>query len=244
LNPAQIEEIVMNTVHTAKQFDVELEAVRAKVLRMGGLVEEQIRNAVESLHEGDLSMADEVIEGDHRVNGMEVTIDEDCTHIIARRQPAASDLRLLVTIIKIITDLERIGDEAEKISRMAKMFHSTERVQLHRTVDLRHSAAMANDMVKRSLDSFARLDAASAAQILRDDMDVDESFRAILRQLITFMMEDPRTISNSIEMLFAAKAIERIGDHAKNIAEYVIYLVKGKDVRHTSMEEVERQAAS
>lgn len=234
----------MSSEHITKQFDVELETVRAKVLRMGGLVEEQIERAVEALHEGDMVLADFVIAEDHRVNGLEVGIDEDCTRIIARRQPTASDLRLVLAIIKTITDLERIGDEAEKIARMAKMIHGADRLQTTRSVDLRHSAQLAKSMVGRSLDAFARLDANSAMQVLRDDQNVDESFRGILRQLITFMMEDPRTISNSIEMLFAAKAIERIGDHAKNMAEYVIFLVKGKDVRHISIEEVEQEVIS
>ena len=232
------------TLHTIKQFDVELEAVRAKVLEMGGLVEEQIEKAVEALHEADLSLADHVIAEDHHVNALEVSIDENCTYIIARRQPAASDLRLIIAIIKTITDLERMGDEAEKIARMAKMIHTSERLMHTRPVDLRHVAQLAVDMLRRALDSFARLDTNTAMQILRDDLDVDESFRGILRQLITFMMEDPRTISNSIELLFAAKAIERIGDHAKNIAEYVIFLVKGKDVRHTSVEEIEKEVVA
>ncbi len=230
----------MANEHIAKQFDLELETVRAQVLRMGGLVEEQISQAVEALHEGKMELALEVIANDHRVNGLEVNIDERCTHIIARRQPTASDLRLLIAIIKTITDLERIGDEAEKIARMARLIHESGRLHAPLPIDLRPAAHLAVRMLGRSLDAFARLDCNSAAQVLRDDQDVDESFRAILRQLITFMMEDPRTISNSIEILFAAKAIERIGDHAKNMAEYVIYLVKGKDVRHTSVEEIER----
>ncbi|MBU6467793.1 MAG: phosphate signaling complex protein PhoU [Betaproteobacteria bacterium] len=232
-----------NSLHTIKQFDVELETVRAKVLEMGGLVEEQIEKAVEALHEGNLALADHVISEDHHVNALEVSIDENCTFIIARRQPAASDLRLIIAIIKTITDLERMGDEAEKIARMAKMIHTSDRLMHNRPVDLRHVAQLAVGMLRRALDSFARLDANSAMQILRDDLDVDESFRGILRQLITFMMEDPRTISNSIELLFAAKAVERIGDHAKNIAEYVIFLVKGKDVRHTSVEEIEKEVS-
>ncbi|NDU85914.1 MAG: phosphate signaling complex protein PhoU [Ferrovum sp.] len=231
--------------HIAKQFDVELENVRAKVLRMGGMIEEQIESAVTALQDGNVALARQVIETDRRINGLEVSIDEDCTHIIARRQPAAGDLRLILAIIKTITDLERIGDEAKKMARMALLLHENDRLlQPHLPVDLRHAAQLAVRMLGHSLDSFARLDANSAAQVLRDDRDVDESFRGILRQLITFMMEDPRTISNAIDILFAAKAVERIGDHAKNMAEYVIYLVKGKDVRHTSMEEVERTIIS
>ena len=225
--------------HIAKQFDVELENVRAKVLRMGGLIEEQIESAVSALQDGNVSQARQVIETDRRINGLEVSIDEDCTHIIARRQPAAGDLRLILAIIKTITDLERIGDEAKKMARMAILLHDSDRLlQPHLPVDLRHAAHLAVQMLGHSLDAFARLDATTAAQVLRDDRDVDESFRGILRQLITFMMEDPRTISNAIDILFAAKAVERIGDHAKNMAEYMIYLVKGEDVCHTSMEEV------
>ncbi|EQD68638.1 phosphate signaling complex protein PhoU [Ferrovum myxofaciens] len=235
----------MHQEHIAKQFDVELENVRAKVLRMGGLIEEQIESAVNALQDGNVSLARQVIETDRRINGLEVSIDEDCTHIIARRQPAAGDLRLILAIIKTITDLERIGDEAKKMARMAILLHDSDRLlQPHLPVDLRHAAHLAVQMLGHSLDAFARLDATTAAQVLRDDRDVDESFRGILRQLITFMMEDPRTISNAIDILFAAKAVERIGDHAKNMAEYVIYLVKGKDVRHTSMEEVERTVIS
>ncbi len=230
----------MGTEHIAKQFDVELEAVRAKVLEMGGLVEEQIVRAVDALHKGDLELADQVIAEDHRVNGLEVSIDEDCNHIIARRQPAASDLRLILAIIKTITDLERIGDEAEKIARMALLVHGQDRLHYPLALDLRHAAQMAVDMLNGTLDAFARLNVNAATQILHADKEVDEAFRGVLRQLITFMMEDPRTISSAIEILFAAKAIERIGDHAKNIAEYVIFLVKGKDVRHISVEEVER----
>jgi phosphate transport system protein len=230
----------MANEHTSKQFDAELEAVRARVLKMGGLVEQQITQAIEALSEGNLALAEHVNAQDHEVNGMEVGIDEDCTHIIARRQPAAGDLRLVVAIIKTITDLERIGDEAAKIARMAKVLHGADRIYRPRIIELRHASQIGVQMLRKSLDSFARLDAVSAAHVLREDQLVDDAFRGILRQLITFMMEDPRTISPSIEILFAAKALERIGDHAKNIAEYVIYLVKGKDVRHITVDEIER----
>jgi len=171
---------------------------------------------------------------------MEVDLDELCSHIIARRQPAAVDLRLLITVIKTITDLERIGDEAEKIGRMAKLIHTAERQHLPR-LDLSYVAGRALAMLRQSLDAFARLDVSEAMRVVKLDSEVDEAFRAIMRQLITFMMEDPRTITRSLEILFIAKAIERIGDHAKNMAEYVIYMVKGRDVRHTSIEEVEKE---
>jgi phosphate transport system protein len=226
--------------HISKQFDAELEAVRSRVLQMGGLVEEQIVRAMDALMAGDMQMIDKVIADDHRVNAMEVELDELCSHIIARRQPAAVDLRLLITVIKTITDLERIGDEAEKIGRMAKLIHTAERLHMPR-MDLSHVAERAVAMLRQSLDAFARLDVSEAMRVVKQDSEVDDGFRAIMRQLITFMMEDPRTITRSLEILFVAKAIERIGDHAKNMAEYVIYMVKGRDVRHTSIEEVEKE---
>ena len=226
--------------HISKQFDAELESVRSRVLQMGGLVEEQIIHAMEALISGDMESIERVIANDHRVNAMEVELDESCSHIIARRQPAAGDLRLLIAIIKTITDLERIGDEAEKIARMAKLIHTAERLHMPR-MDLSHVADRAVQMLRQSLDCFARLDVAASMAVVRQDSEVDSAFRAIMRQLITFMMEDPRTISRSLEILFIAKAVERIGDHAKNMAEYVIYMVKGRDVRHTSIEDVEKE---
>ena len=226
--------------HTSKQFDAELESVRSRVLQMGGLVEEQIIRAMEALASGDMPLIEKVIADDHRVNAMEVELDELCSHIIARRQPAAGDLRLLIAVIKTITDLERIGDEAEKIARMAKLIHDAERMHMPR-IEIRHVASLALAMLRKSLDAFARLDVKAAQEVVQQDDAVDSEFRSILRQLITFMMEDPRTITRSLEILFIAKAIERIGDHSKNMAEYVIYMVKGRDVRHTSIEEVEKE---
>jgi phosphate transport system protein len=228
--------------HTLKQFDAELEAVRARVLQMGGLVEEQIVRAMEALAGGNTQAAARIVEDDHRVNALEVAIDEECSTIIARRQPAASDLRMLLMVVKTITDLERIGDEAAKIARMTQLIYEADRRFVPRTNEIRHMADVALEMLRNALDAFARLDLTVAAKVVRQDERVDESFRGILRQLITFMMEDPRTISHSIEILFIAKAIERIGDHAKNMSEYVVYMVKGKDVRHTGPEAVEREA--
>jgi len=221
--------------HISKQFDTELETVRTRVLQMGGLVEEQIIKAIDGLSSGDMPAIDEVIAGDHRVNAMEVELDESCSRIIAKRQPAAGDLRLIIAIIKTITDLERIGDEAEKIARMAKLVHSAERLHMPR-LEMKHVASLAIDMLRKALDAFARLDSVAAAQVVRQDELVDDEFRSILRQLITFMMEDPRTITRSLEVLFVAKALERIGDHSKNMAEYVVYMVEGKDVRHVRPE--------
>ena len=227
--------------HISKQFDAELEAARSRVLQMGGVVEEQIVRALDALNSGDMQSIDTIIQRDHQVNAMEVELDEICSHIIARRQPAAGDLRMIMTVIKTITDLERIGDEAAKIARMAKLIHAADRAHIPR-VELRHIADKALSMLRKSLDAFARLDTVAAAQVVREDEQVDDEFRLMIRSLITFMMEDPRTISHSLEILFCAKAIERIGDHAKNMAEYVIYMVKGKDVRHIGIEGVEREA--
>ncbi len=228
--------------HTSKQFDQELETVRSRVLAMGGLVEEQITKAMEALSTGNMVLIEHVIEQDKQVNAMEVELDEACSHIIARRQPAAGDLRLIIAVVKTITDLERIGDEAEKIARMAKLIHTAERLHMPR-LELKHVASLAVAMLRKALDAFARLDAKGASEVVRQDQAVDVEFRSILRQLITFMMEDPRTISRCLEVLFVAKALERIGDHAKNMAEYVVYMVEGRDVRHLPVEDVEKMVA-
>ena len=228
--------------HTLKQFDTELEEIRSRVLQMGGLVEQQIVRAIQALTEGHVGLAREVMDNDHRVNALEVAIDEDCSTVIARRQPAAKDLRMIMTVVKTITDLERIGDEAAKIARMTISLYSSDRPVVPRTTEIQHVAEIAVGMLRNALDSFARLDLSVAAKVVRQDEQVDSAFKAILRQLITFMMEDPRTISHALDILFIAKSIERIGDHSKNMSEYVVYLVKGKDVRHTSVETVEREA--
>ncbi len=227
--------------HIFKQFDADLEAVRSQVLKMGGLVEEQIIHAIDALATGNTELADQVIANDHRVNALEVAIDEDCSHIIARRQPTAGDLRIVMMIVKTITDLERIGDEAAKIARMTKLIYAKDAVSAPRFLEIKHMGNLVLEMLRKSLDAFARLEVSSAGQIARQDIQVDEEFRLVLRHLITFMMEDPRTISVAIDILFAAKAIERMGDHAKNMSEYVVYMVKGKDVRHTTPEEIERE---
>ena len=232
---------MVSTEHTSKQFDAELEAVRARVLQMGGLVESQIRLSIEALVNGDVPLMNRIIADDHRVNAMEVEIDESCNQIIARRQPAAGDLRMVMTVNKTLTGLGRIGDEAEKIARMGKLLSQRTSIILPRYTEIKHAADLALDMLRKSLDAFARLDLAHAAQVVRQDELVDAEFRTIMRYLITFMMEDPRTISTALEILFIAKAIERIGDHAKNMSEYVVYMVKGKDVRHVTVEEIERE---
>ncbi len=234
----------MGAEHTSKQFDVELETVRSKVIKMGGLVEDQIGRAVRALQEGDPGLADSVIAGDDEVNALEISIDEDCNRIIALRQPEAVDLRFLLATIKTITDLERMGDEAEKIARMAKSMHASLQANHPEMVNFRQAGTMALAMVGRSLDAFVRLDVGIAAQVLREDRDLDRVFHGILRQIVAYSMEGPEGLAPAIEAIFAAKALERIGDHAKNISEYVIFLVKGKDVRHISMEQVEREVFS
>jgi len=231
--------------HFSKQFDAELEAIRSRVLEMGGLVESQIRRALDALTSGERALADEVIANDRRVNGMEVAIDGECSQVIVKRQPAANDLRLILAITKTVTDLERIGDEAQKIARMAKSIYERggDGRSAPRTVEVRHAAQVALAMLRNALDAFARLDVAAAADVIRDDAAIDSEFRSILRQLITYMMEDPRTISTALEIVWVAKAIERIGDHAKNMAEQVIYIVRGTDVRHTDPANIARELA-
>jgi len=231
----------MQFEHTYKQYDAELEAVRAKVLQMGGLVEQQIVNALDSLVNSNSNLAQSVIANDHRVNSLEVQVDEDCSHIIARRQPAAGDLRMIMMVVKTITDLERIGDEATKIARVALKICESDRMYTPRFTEIKNMVAQVREMLRTALDAFARLDVSKTVEVARQDEQVDEQFRAAMRQLITFMLEDPRTISMSLEVLFVAKAIERIGDHSKNIAEYVVYMVKGKDVRHITVDEMERE---
>jgi len=214
------------------------------VLEMGGLVESQIINAMQALNEFDIGIADQVIAAEARLNTMEVEIDEDCSNIIARRQPAARDLRLLMAISKTITNLERAGDEAEKIAKRVKRINEDGAGRTVNIAEIKLSGEMAVSILRRALDAFARLDTVAAAQIVRDDKAIDDEFRAFVRKLVTYMMEDPRTISAGLDYLFIAKAVERIGDHAKNIAEFIIYIVKGTDVRHISRDQLEREALS
>jgi phosphate transport system protein len=230
------------TDHINKQYDQDLEAIRSRMMQMGGLVESQIRAAVDGYLNGDIARIDAVIANDRKANDLEVAIDNDLGQIIVRRQPAASDLRLILAVSKTVTDLERIGDEAAKIARMAREIHSSRVVAAMPLAAVGHVSEIAIGMLRRSLDAFARLDAAAAARVIAEDAAIDSEFRSIIRQLITFMMEDPRTISTSLNIVWVAKAFERIGDHAKNIAEQVIYIVKGRDVRHIPLAEMEREA--
>lgn len=232
----------MNDKHLSSQFDSDLNQVCSRVLEMGGVVEQQIVTAMQALNGFDRALIDEVIATEHKLNTMEVEIDSECSNIIARRQPAARDLRLLISISKTITNLERAGDEAEKIAKRTR--HLLEDGAAHNVnfAEIKLSGEMATQLLRRTLDAFARLDVVAAAEIVRDDKAIDDEFRGFVRKLITYMMEDPRTISAGLDFLFIAKAIERIGDHAKNIAEFIIYIVKGTDVRHASREDLEREA--
>jgi phosphate transport system protein len=234
----------MSDKHLSSQFDADLNAVSSKVLEMGGLVESQIIHAMQALNTFDIGVADQVIAAEVRLNTMEVEIDEECSNIIARRQPAARDLRLLMAISKTITNLERAGDEAEKIAKRVKRINEDGAGRTVNIAEIKLSGEMAVTILRRALDAFARLDTVAAAQIVRDDKAIDEEFRAFVRKLITYMMEDPRTISAGLDYLFIAKAVERIGDHAKNIAVFIIYIVKGTDVRHVSRDQLEREALS
>ena len=228
------------TEHTLKQFDTELQQLRGKVLRLGGVVERQIIQAMAALASADLALCEQVIGTDHEVNRLEVEIDEDCVHIIAKRQPAARDLRMVMTVIKTITDLERIGDEAKKIAKKTRAMYSSDLTYVPR-IELHHSADTVVSMLRQSLDAFARDDCSVAAEVARRDKEVNAEFKAATRQLITYMMEDPRTITRALELLFIAKSIERIGDHAKNISEYVVYMEKGRDVRHLGLAGLEQE---
>ncbi|MDE1942702.1 MAG: phosphate signaling complex protein PhoU [Betaproteobacteria bacterium] len=234
----------MGSEHTSKQFDAELEAVRAKVIKMGGQVEAQIAKALRALQEGDMGLAECVIAGDDEVNALEVSIDEDCNRIIALRQPEAGDLRFVLATIKTITDLERMGDEAEKVARMAKAIHQSPHAGYPEMVNFRQAGTLALAMAGKALDAFVRLDVELATQVLREDRDLDRVFHGIMRQVVAYSMEGRHGLAPAIDAIFAAKALERIGDHAKNMAEYVIFLVKGKDVRHISMEQLEREVGS
>jgi phosphate transport system protein len=228
--------------HTSKNFDLELESLRTWVLQMGGLAEQQVRKAMEGLYSGDHPLLENVIRDDERINQMEIEIDALCNQVIAKRQPTAIDLRMIVSVLKAIADLERIGDKARKIARLGIAL-SKQPVVSTLNVELTHMADTALKMLRLSLDGFARLDVSLGTEAMRLDESVNSEYQSVARQLITYMMEDPRTITRSLDILSIAKAIERIGDHATNIAEYVVYMVKGLNVRHATAEEIEAQLA-
>jgi len=226
--------------HLSTQFDSELNGVSSRVMELGGLVESQIRQAVYAMSEFNAETASKVVEIEASVNALEVEIDREISSIIGRRQPTARDLRLLMAMSKTTANLERVGDEAEKMARMVlSIIGKSGTVRALPASELRVAADLASGLLRKALDAFARLDTATAVSILKEDDMIDREFDGFVRKLITYMMEDPRTISASLDLVFLAKAIERIGDHAKNIAELIIYIVKGADVRHSSMDQIE-----
>ncbi len=227
--------------HISHRYDEELEAVRNHVLSMGQLVEGQIETAMKGLVAGDPTIAERVEAMDHEVNAQEVAIDEQCSRILARRQPAASDLRLIIAIIKTITDLERIGDEAERIAKQAVTMHEHGEVAEGDLIELEGMAQRVIKMIQTGLEAFSRLDAEAALRMARKDKKVDREYEGLMRKSITYMMEDPRTIRRELAVLWCARALERIGDHAKNMAEYIVFLVHGKDVRHLGLRGMERE---
>jgi len=223
--------------HISAQFNAELEAVKNHLLEMGGLVEQQINRAVDALLKCDSGDAEQIIDDDHLVNQLEMSIDEECSRILARRQPAASDLRLVFAISKVTTDLERIGDEASKIARQAIRL-SEEGVSRSNFVEIRHIGHHVAAMLRKSLDAFARLDVDMAVETIVDDTSVDSEYATAMRSLVTFMMEDPRSIGPVLNEMWALRSLERVGDHASNISEHVVYLVRGQDVRHVEPDEL------
>jgi len=225
--------LIVNKEHISTQYDADLEEIRTRMLQMGGLVEQQLRHALLAYEEGRGDVMAEVRANEERVNALEVDMDERCTHLIARRQPTAGDLRLVMAVVKVVTDLERIGDEAAKIARIAQQMHERGIAPLNGFSDVHVAGNIALGMLKDALDAFARIDTVAAERIVRQDRQIDNEFRSLLRELITFMMEDPRTISTALDIVWIAKALERIGDHAKNIAEYVIFVAEGTDIRHS-----------
>ena len=220
--------------HLSKQFDLEIESIRTHILEMGGLVESQLGKAIDAFATGNRDDMRRVIEDDVKVNRFELDIDAECMRLIAKRQPTAGDLRLVLAVSRIVTDLERCGDKAVKIAKMSNNLFENHKGAVPRLADIRQCGQLAIHMLRRSLDSLARMDVESASGLIGDDAKVDEAFNGIMRQLITYMMEDPRTISEALDIVWIAKAIERVGDHATNIAENVVYIVSGKDIRHTT----------
>ena len=227
------------TQHISRQFNIEMEDIRNKVLTMGGLVEQQVDMATNAFMNCDMEVAEQVMQQDHLVNSLEKDIDHECTEIMAKRQPAAFDLRMLIATLKIITDLERIGDEAARIAKMTMRLEGTDFYQ-DKYYEIEHLLEMVKDMLNGALDAYARTDTEEVVAITAQDSKVDREYTSITRQLITQMMEDPRNITRALDMLWTARALERIGDHSCNVCEHVIYMVKGKDVRHMSQEELEQ----
>lgn len=232
----------MSDKHLSSQFDADLNALSTHLMEMGGLVESQVATAMKAFSTLDRDIADQVIRNESEVNNYEINIDAECAELLARRQPTARDLRLVMAVSKAITNLERAGDEADRIARRIKHIVEDSAAHVINVAEIKLSGQMAVALLRRSLDAFARLDSKAAAEIVEDDRQIDEEFRGFVRKLISYMSEDPRIISVALELLFIAKAVERIGDHAKNIAEFVIYVAKGTDVRHLPREELSKEA--
>ncbi|MGH1470381.1 MAG: phosphate signaling complex protein PhoU [Cellvibrionaceae bacterium] len=226
--------------HISQQFNSDLEAIKTELLEMGGLVEKQIKDAVKSIENADSELAQQVLDNEHKVDEFEMAIDEQCTLIIAMRQPTASDLRMVLTVIKAVRDLERMGDEAQKVAKMAMALAETGSSS-QGYIELRHIGSGVITMLQHALDAFARYDTELAITVVKEDRIVDQEYKSALRELVTYMMEDPRSISRAMNVLWALRSLERIGDHARNLAEQLIYMVKGTDVRHVSLAELEKK---
>lgn len=231
-------DITSHTHHISQQYNIELDTIRTHLSEMGGMAQRQVNDAIQALIDADIEKAEQVVRGDKNVNSMEMAIDEECVRILARRQPAASDLRLVIAVTKAITDLERIGDEASKIARQAIALHQ-DGVAPRGYIEVRHIGNYVSRMLQDALDAFARLDMEVALTVVETDRTVDMEYGTAMRELITFMMEDPRSISRVLNIMWSLRALERIGDHARNLAQYVIYLVNGADVRHSDLESIE-----
>ena len=236
-------DITSHTHHISQQYNIELEAIRTHLSEMGGMAQRQVNDAIQALIDADVERAEQVVRADLKVNSMEMAIDEECVRILARRQPAASDLRLVIAVTKAITDLERIGDEATKIARQA-IAMNTDGLSPRGYIEVRHIGGNVSRMLQDALDAFARLDMNLALTVVQTDKQVDMEYSTAMRELVTFMIEDPRSITRVLNIMWSLRALERIGDHARNLAQYVIYLVNGEDVRHSNVEEIEENINS
>lgn len=231
-------DISSHTHHISQQYNIELEAIRTHLSEMGGMAQRQVNDAIQSLIDADVERAEQVVRADSRVNSMEMSIDEECIRILARRQPAASDLRLVIAVTKAITDLERVGDEAAKIARLAIDQHKNG-LSPRGYIEVRHIGGLVSRMLQDALDAFARMDVEMAINVVQADRTVDMEYSTAMRELMTFMMEDSRSISRVLNIMWCLRALERIGDHSRNLAQYIIYLVNGHDVRHASLDDIE-----
>lgn len=236
-------DITSHTHHISQQYNIELETIRTHLSEMGGMAQRQVNDAIQALIDADVERAEQVVRADMKVNTMEMTIDEECIRILARRQPAASDLRLVIAVTKAITDLERIGDEASKIARQAIAMNK-DGLAPRGYIEVRHIGNNVSRMLQDALDAFARLDMDLALNVVQTDKQVDMEYSTAMRELVTFMIEDPRSITRVLNIMWSLRALERIGDHARNLAQYVIYLVNGEDVRHSNLEEIEQNINS